>query len=113
MLYFENLRAEYIGRLAFGGILSSTLFGYALAGNIRGNGHYNASRRNKERDEMGYEPKTIKIGDKWVSFKGIVGIDHILTLVGEYGIYLRDADEHVLRKLLWLNFTWTIGATFL
>ena len=109
---FENLRAEYIGRLAFGGMLSSSLFGYALAGNIRGNGHYNASRRNKERDEMGYEPKTIKIGDKWVSFKGIVGIDHILTLVGDMAYYLRDADEHVLENFM-AKLTWTIGATFL
>ena len=89
---FENLKAEYTGRLAFAGILSSTLFSYAVGGNIRGNGHYNASRRNKERDEMGYEPKTIKIGDKWVSFKGIVGIDHVLTLVGDMAYYLRDTD---------------------
>ena len=109
---FENLRAEYIGRLAFGGLLASTLFGYALGGNIRGNGHYNASRRNKERDEMGYEPKTIKIGNKWVSFKGIVGIDHILTLVGDMAYYLRDTDEHVLESFM-SKLTWTIGATFL
>ena len=109
---FENLKAEYIGRLAFGGLLSASLFNYALAGNIRGNGHYNASRRNKERDEMGYEPKTIKIGNKWVSFKGIVGIDHILTLVGDMSYYLRDADEHVIENFM-AKLTWTLGATFL
>jgi len=109
---FENLRAEYIGRLAFAGLLTTTLFQYAMAGNIRGNGHYNQSRRNKERDEMGYEPKTINIGGRWVSFKGIVGIDQILTLIGDMAYYAGDADEHILENYMG-KLTWTIGATFL
>ena len=66
---FENLRAEYTGRIAFSGLLVGTLWQYAMAGNIRGNGNYNASRRQKERDQFGYEPKTINIAGKWVSIK--------------------------------------------
>ena len=65
---FENLRAEYTGRLAFSTLMVGTLHQYAMAGNIRGNGNYNASRRKKERDNFGYEPKTINIGGKWVSY---------------------------------------------
>ena len=59
---FKALRAEYTGRLALSGLLVGSLWSYAMAGNIRGNGHYNASRRNKERDQFGYEPKTVNIG---------------------------------------------------
>ena len=49
-------------------MLTTGLFAYAMSGNIRGNGHYNASTRMKERDQFGYEPKTINIGGKWVSY---------------------------------------------
>ena len=109
---FENLRAEYVGRMAFSSLLVSTLFGYAMAGNIRGNGHYNASERNKQRDQMGYIPKTIRIGDKWVSFKGIIGIEHILTIIGDLAYYASDIDENLLEN--WESkLAWTIGATFL
>ena len=109
---FENLKAEYIGRLAFSSLLVSTLFGYAMSGNIRGNGHYNASERNKQRDQMGYEPKTIRIGNKWVSYKGIIGIEHILAIIGDLAYYSGDLDEHLLEN--WESkLAWTIGATFL
>ena len=83
-----------------------------MGGNLRGNGHYNASRRNKERDEMGYEPKTIKIGDKWVSYKGIIGLEHMLSIVGDLAYYAGDIDEHVLENFQ-AKLAWTIGATFL
>ena len=109
---FENLRAEYTGRLAFSGLLVGTLYQYAMGGNLRGNGHYNASRRNKERDEMGYEPKTIKIGDKWVSYKGILGLEHMLSIVGDLAYYAGDIDEHILENFQ-SKLAWTIGATFL
>ena len=109
---FENLKAEYVGRLAFSSLLVSTLFGYAMGGNIRGNGHYNASERNKQRDQMGYEPKTIRIGNKWVSYKGIIGIEHILSIIGDLAYYAGDIDEHLLEN--WESkLAWTIGATFL
>ena len=109
---FENLRAEYIGRMAFSGLLVGTLYQYAMGGNIRGNGHYNASRRNKERTEMGYEPKTIKIGNNWYSFKGLIGLEHMLTIIGDLAYYAGDMDEHMMEN--WQSkLTWTVGATFL
>ncbi len=109
---FKQIQSEYVGRQAFSGMLAATLYGYAMGGNIRGNGHYNASRRNKERDEMGYEPKTIRIGDNWYSFKGLIGIEHILTLMGDLAYYATDMDEHMLENFV-AKATWTIGATFL
>jgi len=109
---WQNLRAEYTGRLIFSGMLSATLFNYAMAGNIRGNGHYNASRRTKERNQFGYETKTINIGGKWVSYKGIIGVEQILSIIGDMAYYSNDLDEHILSS--WdSKLTWTIAASFL
>ena len=109
---WKNLRAEYTGRLAFSGLLTKTLHDYAMGGNIRGNGHYNASRRQKERTQMGYEPKTIKVGNKWVSFKGIPGVEQVLTILGDISYYANDLDEAMIAN--WQSkLTWTLAATFL
>ena len=109
---WQNLRAEYTGRLIFSGMLSSSLFNYAMTGNIRGNGHYNASRRNKERNQFGYEPKTINIGGKWVSYKGIIGVEQVLSIIGDMAYYAKDLDEATLAN--WHGkLAWTISASFL
>ena len=109
---FENLRAEYTGRIAFSGLMVGTLWQYAMAGNIRGNGHYNASRRAKERDNFGYEPKTINIGGKWVSYKGLLGIEQVLSALGDMAYYASDLNEPLLTN--WQSkLTWTISASFL
>jgi len=109
---FKNLRAEYTGRLMFSGLLSATLFNYAMSGNIRGNGHYNAARRSKERDQFGYEPKTINLGGKWVSYKGIIGVEQVLSIIGDMAYYAKDLDESILSN--WHGkLAWTISASFL
>ena len=109
---FENLRAEYTGRLMFSGLLTSSLYGYAMSGNIRGNGHYNASTRMKERDQFGYEPKTINIGGKWISYKGIIGVEQVLSIIGDMAYYSKDLNESLLEN--WQNkLMWTISAGFL
>ena len=109
---FKNLRAEYVGRLAFSGLLTKGLWDYAMAGNIRGNGHYNKSRRNKERDQLGYTPKTINLGGKWVSYKGIVGVDPILSILGDMAYYARDLDQPFMEDKM-AKIMWTLSATFL
>ena len=109
---FENLRAEYTGRLMFSGMLTGSLFSYAMSGNIRGNGHYNASTRMKERDQFGYEPKTINIGGKWISYKGIIGVEQVLSVIGDMAYYSKDLNESMLES--WQNkLMWTISAGFL
>ena len=109
---FENLRAEYTGRIAFSGLLVGSLWGYAMAGNIRGNGNYNASRRKKERDNFGYEPKTINIGGKWVSYKGILGIEQVLSMLGDMAYYASDLNEPAMAN--WqAKLAWTLSASFL
>ena len=109
---FENLRAEYTGRIAFSGLLVGTLWQYAMAGNIRGNGNYNASRRQKERDQFGYEPKTINIAGKWVSYKGILGVEQVLSMLGDMAYYSKDLNEPTLAN--WHSkLAWTLSASFL
>ena len=111
-ILFKNLRAEYTGRMAFSSILVSTLWQYGMAGNIRGNGHYNASRRQKERDQLGYEPKTINLGGRWVSYKGIIGVDQVLSILGDMTYYANDIDQAFLED--WqAKLMWTIAASFL
>ena len=109
---FKELRAEYVGRQAFSGLLTKTLYDYAMAGNIRGNGHYNASRRTKERDQLGYTPKTVNIGGKWVSYKGIPGVDQILSILGDMAYYARDLDQPLLEDYQ-AKLMWTVSASFL
>jgi len=109
---FENLRAEYTGRLAFSTLMVGTMWQYAMAGNIRGNGHYNASRRSKERDNFGYETKTINIGGKWVSYKGIWGLEQMLSILGDMAYYSKDLNEPQLAN--WqAKLSWTIASSFL
>ena len=109
---FENLRAEYTGRLAFSGLMVGTLWGYAMGGNIRGNGNYNASKRKKERDQFGYEPKTINIGGKWVSYKGIWGIEQMLSIMGDMAYYSKDLNEPALAN--WHSkLAWILSSSFL
>ena len=116
---FEDLRAEYTGRLIFSGLAVTTLFNYAMAGNIRGNGHYQAGRRMKERDQMGYIPYTIKFpvpgggegNDIWVDYSWIPGIKQVLSIVGDMAYYAKDANEAVLEN--WQNkLMWTLSASF-
>ncbi len=109
---FKALRAEYTGRLALSGLLVGSLWSYAMAGNIRGNGHYNASRRNKERDQFGYEPKTVNIGGKWVSYKGLLGVEQVLSMLGDLSYYASDLNEPLIAN--WQDkLTWTLAASFL
>ena len=109
---FENLRAEYTGRLAFSTLMVGSLHQYAMGGNVRGNGHYNASRRKKERDQFGYEPKTINIGGKWVSYKGIWGVEQMLSILGDIAYYSSDLNEPAVAN--WEGkLAWTLASSFL
>ena len=103
---YRFLKEEYEARLEFSGLLTGSLLGYALAGNIRGGGHHNNAKRRANRDDFNYREKTIKLGDKWVSFKGIAGLDPILTLLGDIGFYHNDLSQPMLedygRKIQWI-----------
>lgn len=111
MAIYSKLKNEYIGRVVMGTSAGILAYGYAAAGNIRGNGPVNASERQKLRDNYGWEPKTINIGGKWVSFKGIPMVDTILTLVGDLAFYQNDIGESVAENIV-DKLGWTLAATF-
>ena len=105
MAIYENLKHEYMGRIAFSQMTAVSMAWYALSGNIRGNGPANASERKKLRDNYGWEPKTINIGGYWVSYKGIPGIDRVLSIIGDAAYYYNDiggsAFEDITDKVGW------------
>jgi len=111
-MLWKNLRAEYTGRMAVSAVMTKTLWDYAMAGNIRGNGHYNSSQRKKERDQFGYEPKTINIAGKWVSYQGVPMLDPMLSILGDLAYNARDIDQALMQD--WqAKLMWTISASFL
>ena len=111
MAIFKGLEAEYRGRVAFGALTASSLLGYALGGNIRGNGPVNAGERKKLRDNFGWTPKTINVAGKWVSYAGYEPLDTILTLVGDLAYYSRDIGSTLTESFV-DKLAWTISATF-
>jgi hypothetical protein len=111
MEIFKGLEAEYRGRVAFGGLLASSMVGYAMGGNIRGNGPVNAAERRKLRDNFNWQPKTINIGGKWVSYAGYEPLDTVLTLVGDLAYYSRDIGSTLFEDYQ-SKLAWTFAATF-
>ena len=111
MAIFKGLEAEYRGRVAFGALLSTSMMGYALGGNIRGNGPVNAGERKKLRDNFNWQPKTINVAGKWISYAGYEPLDTILTLVGDLAYYSRDIGS-TLTEDFGKKLAWTLSATF-
>jgi len=111
MAIFKGLEAEYRGRVAFGALLSSSMMGYALGGNIRGNGPVNAGERKKLRDNFNWQPKTIYVAGNWVSYAGYEPLDTILTLVGDIAYYSRDIGSTLTESFI-DKLAWTLSATF-
>ena len=119
MAIYKGLQAEYMGRVAFGTGLAVSLYGYALGGNVRGNGPQNPAERQKLRDNFNWQPKTIKIGGKWVSYAGLPPFDPVLTMLGDLAYYQRDIGSTVTEDFLgklgytfsmtFANQTWLAG----
>ena len=112
MAIYKNLKAEYTGRVAMGGLVATTLFSYAMAGNIRGNGPINGSERKKLRDNYNYREKTINIGGNWVSYAGIPPFDPMLTMIGDLAYYANDIGQSMTENVI-DKIAWTISATWL
>ena len=49
---------------------------------------------------------------KWVSYKGIIGVEQVLSVIGDMAYYSKDLNESMLEN--WQNkLMWTISAGFL
>jgi len=114
MQMYNNLRREYIGRQASAAVFVSTGMAYGLAGNVRGPGHHDPSRRQKERDNLGYIPFTIKIPgtDIWFDYRGLgEPIASLLTVVGSSSYYLGQTDTAVHQDIQ-DKLAWTVTAAY-
>ena len=79
-----NAKAVQNGRLAIG---SGALFMASMAylnGGLHGNGPTDRKQRQAWMD-MGWKPRTIKIGDVWVNYDAFEPYNQILALVGDIG----------------------------
>ena len=85
MAIFRNLKDEYEGRLMMGAGTTALAYMYAMSGGVRGNGPVNHNELVKLK-KRGWKPNTIKIGNSWVSYKGIPMVQQFLNLMGDMAI---------------------------
>ena len=85
----DNLKSEYLGRIANGAMITMGLFGYGMAGNIRGNWPRDPRQRAYLKANK-WQPKQIKLGGTWVSYDGVIPLDPLLTIIGDIGYYAND-----------------------
>ena len=101
----DNLKNEYLGRIATGGMIVSSLAGYGIQGNIRGNYPRDKKARNALMSTPGWKPKTIKVAGNWVSYAGVIPLDPLLTIIGDLSYYANDISEpfkqDLMQKLIW------------
>ena len=115
---WENLRAEYTGRMIFSGMLVTGLFNHAMAGHITGPGHYNQSERSKQ-IKNGFKPHHILVtvpgfGDKndfWIDYSGVPGVKQVLDILGSLAYYANDIDEAFLESIE-SKLMWVLSASF-
>ena len=79
-----NAKAIQNGRLAIGSAAISMASMAYLSGNLHGNGPTDRKQRQAWLD-MGWKPRTIKIGDVWVNYDAFEPYNQILALVGDIG----------------------------
>ena len=115
---WENLRAEYTGRMIFSGMLVTALFNHAMAGHITGPGHYNQAERSKQ-IKNGFKPHHILVtvpgfGDKndfWIDYSGVPGVKQVLDILGSLAYYANDIDEAFLESIE-SKLMWVLSASF-
>ena len=79
-----NAKAIQNGRLAIGSAAISMASMAYLSGNLHGNGPTDRKQRQAWLD-MGWKPRTIKLGDVWVNYDAFEPYNQILALVGDIG----------------------------
>ena len=111
MAMFKDLKREYESRLMMGGTTAVLAWGYAMAGGIRGNGptnHRDLTRLRKQ----GWKPNTIKIGNNWVSFKGMPVVEQYFNLMGDMAYYSTALGSNMIASNIDKTM-WTLTATYL
>ena len=79
-----NARAIQNGRLAMGSAVIFMAGQKFLSGGLHGNGPADRQKRQTWQD-AGWRPRTIKIGDAWVSYDAFEPFNQILAIMGDIG----------------------------
>ena len=111
MAIFRNLKDEYEGRLMMGAGTTALAYMYAMSGGVRGNGPVNHNELIKLK-KRGWKPNTVKIGNSWVSYKGIPMVEQFLNLMGDMAFYQTALGSNMTEELH-SKVMWTIAATYL
>lgn len=113
---FEAIKSEYIGRQIMG---SSVVFGIgmmAFNGQVTGNGPQDAAQK-RRMIEAGWAPKSIKVGDRWVSYEGLEPFETVMALTADAVYQSTRVDQAVtedwLRKISFAISSNITGKTFL
>ena len=111
MAIYKNLRDEYEGRLMMGAGTTGIAWMYAMSGGIRGNGpaDHNELIKLKKR---GWKPNTVKIGNNWVSYKGVPIVEQFFNLMGDMAYYNSALGANMTQNAL-DKAMWTLTATYL
>ena len=79
-----NAKALQYGRLAMGSAVIFMAGQKFLGGGLHGNGPADRQKRQTWID-AGWKPRTIKIGDAWVSYDAFEPFNQILAIIGDIG----------------------------
>jgi len=79
-----NAKAIQYGRLAMGSAVIFMAGQKFLSGGLHGNGPADRTKRQTWVD-AGWRPRTIKIGDAWVSYDSFEPFNQILSIIGDIG----------------------------
>lgn len=113
---FEAIKSEYVGRQIMG---SSVVFGVGMMaadGRLTGNGPQDGAQR-RRMIEAGWQPKSFKIGDQWISYEGLEPFDMIMSLTADAVYQANRVDQKVsedwMRKIAFAISANITGKTFL
>ena len=79
-----NAKAIQYGRLAMGSAVIFMAGQKFLSGGLHGNGPADRTKRQMWMDS-GWRPRTIKIGDAWVSYDAFEPFNQVLSIIGDIG----------------------------
>ena len=96
-----NAKALQSGRLALGSMAIFMAGQKFLGGELHGNGPTDRTKRQTWLD-AGWKPRSIKIGDTWVSYDSFEPFNQILAIVGDIGDHMELmgeewAEDHLLK----------------
>jgi hypothetical protein len=112
----DNAKALIVGRQAIGSAVISMAVGKFMSGEITGNGPQDRQLR-KVWEDAGWKPRSIKLGDVWVSYDAFEPFNGLLAAVADVGdSYELMGPEWVelnLLKISWITAQAAISKSYL